>query len=95
MGERGLGMAARYMAGGMVVGRVHYGMACPCSDPMPCYALICTTPDHLVSGSYDQTIRVWDLKTGRTLATADVQAPVNCLCSLPDGVPFCPPLHVT
>jgi len=49
---------------------------------------VCMTPDgrRAISGSYDKTIRVWDLGTGKCLKTLEGAAcPVHSLSITPDG----------
>ena len=45
------------------------------------------TPDgrRAVSGSWDQSLRVWDLETGRELARVDSQSWVGPVMVSPDG----------
>jgi WD40 repeat protein len=38
-----------------------------------------------VSGSYDRTLRVWDLDTGEMLAVTTLDAPVSAVAAAPNG----------
>lgn len=38
----------------------------------------------LISGSYDETIRVWDVETGQEKKCLQVKKPVSCLDFLPE-----------
>ena len=40
---------------------------------------------NLVSGSHDNTIKIWDLKENKCVKTLEEQNYVNCLCILPNG----------
>ena len=48
---------------------------------------LCALPDgRLASGSYDNTIRLWDVKTGAETARLEGHSDsVDALCALPDG----------
>eukprot|EP00667_Euglena_gracilis_P006276 EG_transcript_6328 len=50
-----------------------------------CCAVVNANPGVLASGSYDQTIRLWDLLTGAAGACLATGGAVNCLHMLPDG----------
>ena len=38
-----------------------------------------------LSGSYDHTLRLWDLDSGAMIAVYSTDAPVSCLALTPDG----------
>ncbi len=38
-----------------------------------------------LSGSWDKTVRLWDVQTGRAIRTLDESAEVNCVAPSPDG----------
>jgi len=43
-------------------------------------------PDgRLASGSYDNTIRLWDVAVQREISRLEVDAPVHCLAVLPSN----------
>jgi WD40 repeat protein len=48
---------------------------------------VAVTPDgrHVVSGSRDRTVSVWDLSTGKTLTTLSLDGPILCLAWHPKG----------
>jgi len=54
------------------------------TDPVEAVAV---TPDgkHAISGSDDNTIRVWDIKTGQTISSFSGDGPLLALAISPDG----------
>eukprot|EP00668_Euglena_longa_P017529 GGOE01021943.1.p1 GENE.GGOE01021943.1~~GGOE01021943.1.p1 ORF type:complete len:390 (+),score=90.01 GGOE01021943.1:112-1281(+) len=50
-----------------------------------CCAVVSANPGVLASGSFDQSIRLWDLQTGGVVASLHTNGAVNCVHVLPDG----------
>ncbi len=49
-------------------------------------AALCVLPDgRLASGSYDNTIRLWDVTAGAETARLEIDAPIPCIAALPSG----------
>jgi WD40 repeat protein len=49
---------------------------------------VCTSPDgsHIISGSYDMTVKVWDALTGSCVRTLEGHGDrVSSVCTSPDG----------
>jgi WD40 repeat protein len=48
---------------------------------------VAVTPDgrYAISASDDRTLKVWDLETGRELATAALEGGLQCIVVAPDG----------
>jgi WD40 repeat protein len=41
---------------------------------------------HAISGSYDRTLKVWDVRTGQELGMFVLEGMVDCVGVAPDGV---------
>ncbi|MCL1466845.1 WD40 repeat domain-containing protein, partial [Argonema galeatum] len=49
---------------------------------------VAITPDgkKAISGSYDKTLKLWNLETGKEIATFTAEYPINCCAIASDGV---------
>ena len=49
---------------------------------------VAVTPNgkQVISGSYDSTLKVWNLETGEVIATFTGDSPISCCAVAPDGV---------
>ena len=49
------------------------------------FALALLPDGRLASGSWDNTVRLWDMNTGAEITRLEVDAAVFCLTALPEG----------
>lgn len=57
------------------------------------YLFITPAGKRLISGSYDETIRVWDIETGEEKRCLQVKKPVSCLDFLAEEEVFVVGFH--